>query len=154
MQRAELDLTKFGITATCAEFVQTRDAAGSLIYSLRALFASEEQTPYRYEVPLDWWEHFRERWFPLWLLKRFPLKKRTVEVCVKTLYPFLKTQLPLNVAGPKVFVLVQEGLIGSFLPMAGGMTPKEYSLRVANRLFEKRFYDARKCPFCYRGWFE
>jgi hypothetical protein len=26
------------------------------------------------EVPLDWWEHFKERWFPVWALRRWPVR--------------------------------------------------------------------------------
>lgn len=28
------------------------------------------------EVPADWWEHFKERWFPQWALKRWPVRYR------------------------------------------------------------------------------
>ena len=29
-------------------------------------------------VPLDWWEHFKERWFPSWAKSRWPVKKRVI----------------------------------------------------------------------------
>jgi hypothetical protein len=25
-------------------------------------------------VPSDWWQHFKERWFPLWLKRKFPVR--------------------------------------------------------------------------------
>lgn len=27
-----------------------------------------------FEVPKSWWQHFKQEWFPGWLLKRFPVK--------------------------------------------------------------------------------
>jgi hypothetical protein len=35
-----------------------------------------EEEIYRY--PSDWWQAFKERWFPKWLLKQFPVKKAEV----------------------------------------------------------------------------
>lgn len=26
------------------------------------------------EIPADWWQHFKLRWFPKWLKRRFPVK--------------------------------------------------------------------------------
>jgi hypothetical protein len=34
--------------------------------------------PVRY--PKDWWEAFKERWFPKWLLERYPAQYNTVIV--------------------------------------------------------------------------
>lgn len=30
------------------------------------------------EVPADWWQHFKERWFPAWARKRWPVATRTI----------------------------------------------------------------------------
>ena len=39
------------------------------------------------EVPIDWWEHFKLRWFPVWLLKRFPVKFKIIMIEAMALYP-------------------------------------------------------------------
>jgi hypothetical protein len=45
-----------------------------------------------FEYPADWWQAFKERWFPAWLLKRFPVVRVGYIVEVKALYP--KIALP------------------------------------------------------------
>ena len=30
-------------------------------------------------VPVDWWQHFKQRWFPTWALWRWPVQERTIE---------------------------------------------------------------------------
>jgi len=56
--------------------------------------------------PLDWWQYFKERWFPQWLIRKYPLdweyiltKHTTLNVCPHIKFPdrephlqFLKTQ--------------------------------------------------------------
>jgi hypothetical protein len=41
----------------------------------------------RAEYPSDWWQAFKQRWFPAWLLQRYPVKVRVVEIEVVALYP-------------------------------------------------------------------
>lgn len=36
------------------------------------------------EVPADWWQHFRQRWFPVWWLKQYPVKTKPIAVQVRT----------------------------------------------------------------------
>ena len=31
-------------------------------------------------VPADWWQHVKERWAPRWFLKKWPVKKKRLEV--------------------------------------------------------------------------
>lgn len=42
------------------------------------------------KYPFDWWEAFKERWFPRFLLKRYPVKYKKVILDVKKIYPKLK----------------------------------------------------------------
>ena len=41
------------------------------------------------EWPADWWQAFRQRWFPAWALRRWPVKMHTVRLEAKELYPKL-----------------------------------------------------------------
>lgn len=49
--------------------------------------------------PSDWWQAFKARWFPGWLLRRFPVRYQVWEV--KRLYPdFTDPQLGRAVSKP------------------------------------------------------
>lgn len=37
--------------------------------------------------PADWWQAFKGRWFPRWLLRRFPVRETVVRMEAKALYP-------------------------------------------------------------------
>jgi hypothetical protein len=53
------------------------------MYEIRVSLASEQLKEYRY--PSDWKQAFKERWFPKWLLKKYPVK---YDVLIpKALYP-------------------------------------------------------------------
>lgn len=41
----------------------------------------------RVEYPADWWHAFKNRWFPAWAKKRWPIKVEVVELIAKELYP-------------------------------------------------------------------
>lgn len=44
--------------------------------------------------PATWWDAVKERWFPRWLLTRYPATYREHEITLKTLYPNFKISLP------------------------------------------------------------
>ena len=44
--------------------------------------------------PEDWWQAFKERWFPKWVLGRYPVRYKIFEVDVKALYPDFKYSYP------------------------------------------------------------
>jgi len=35
------------------------------------------------DVPVTWWDHFKQRFFPGWLLLRFPVKTRRINTLIK-----------------------------------------------------------------------
>ena len=43
----------------------------------------------RAEYPVDWWQAFKERWFPAWAKKRWPVEWVRVRLEAKELYPKL-----------------------------------------------------------------
>lgn len=45
-----------------------------------------------FKYPADWWQAFKERWFPGWLLKRYPVVYTHREFQVKATYPELMIQ--------------------------------------------------------------
>lgn len=54
-----------------------------MVYSLTARIASRHME--NLEYPADWVEAFKERWFPHWLLKKYPVRYHRYDVSV--LYP-------------------------------------------------------------------
>lgn len=53
------------------------DLAGNYRMRLAAEFAGRKVTISREEsvaYPADWWQHLKERWFPQWALKRWPVR--------------------------------------------------------------------------------
>lgn len=54
----------------------------------------EYSTEVAFYTPSNWWEHFKESFFPKFWTERFPIKKtknsKTVTYKVKALYPTLK----------------------------------------------------------------
>lgn len=51
------------------------DAGDGIIRVLLTVATQEEQLA---EFPADWWQFFKERWFPQWLLRRYPVKKKQI----------------------------------------------------------------------------
>ena len=48
-----------------------------------------------YKYPQDWKEAFKERWFPRWLLKKYPVKYTHIEVDVNIAYPDLHKRIQM-----------------------------------------------------------
>lgn len=54
----------------------------------------------RIHYPRDWWQSFKQRWFPEWALKHWPVIERDEIVDVKALYP------TINIPGHKPVINV------------------------------------------------
>jgi hypothetical protein len=39
--------------------------------------------------PADWWQALKDRWFPAWALKRWPVRLHTITLTITELYPKL-----------------------------------------------------------------
>ncbi len=37
-------------------------------------------------VPLTWWDHFKKRWFPNWMLKRWPVQTRAINTVIRRVH--------------------------------------------------------------------
>lgn len=49
---------------------------------------------FEYKYPADWWQAFKERWFPDWAKKRWPVQYTTHKIDAFVLYPELDVQDP------------------------------------------------------------
>lgn len=49
-------------------------------------------------VPATWWDAFKERWFPAWLERRFPVQRRTIVTAQRHFHlcPHHQPKLPDN----------------------------------------------------------
>lgn len=52
----------------------------------------------RAEWPANWWEAFKERWFPAWLKKRYPVRYEGIEWDCRFVYPSLPAKPNYKVA--------------------------------------------------------
>jgi hypothetical protein len=55
-----------------------------LVYEVYAREAERDVT-----YPATWWQHFKQRWFPAWLLRRYPVRLTVVTVRAEALFPEL-----------------------------------------------------------------
>jgi hypothetical protein len=46
------------------------------------------------KYPVDWWSAFKVRWFPAWLLNRYPALYQCHQISLNTLYPLFRVSLP------------------------------------------------------------
>jgi hypothetical protein len=98
MERVMLEVFKFGVMSHMdmnnAQFqvepeVYYRNMidrmSREMVFKLTAKIAGQQLPDIKY--PADWKQAFKERWFPQWLLKKYPVKYKQFEV--KALYPYL-----------------------------------------------------------------
>jgi len=57
------------------------ESSRSLVIKLETfLLSTHKLEVLKYEhVPVTWWDHFKIRWFPMWMLRRYPAKRRKIE---------------------------------------------------------------------------
>jgi hypothetical protein len=48
----------------------------SMVFRLKLAVAAKEIIKQTHEIsyPSDWWQHLKQRWFPMWALRRWPVK--------------------------------------------------------------------------------
>ena len=79
MEMVRYHLERFELRQTFAPSVleamtldKWAEYTGHLVYQLNGLVAKWEEERYM-KTPADWWQHFKERWFPGWALKMWPV---------------------------------------------------------------------------------
>lgn len=99
--RVELERIKFAVgrhfpyeekVDICVEFdYQFQEIA----VMVRCVVWAEDQAVQRVDFswPQDWWQHFKQRWFPKWATKKWPVKMEERSFDVKCIYPTFKPAL-------------------------------------------------------------
>jgi hypothetical protein len=78
-----------------------------LTYMLKIYLWGEDLGNVIFETPLNWWEAVKERWFPSWLSKRYPVKYKRVYCKATAIYPQLN--LPSLTNEPHITILKYNG---------------------------------------------
>lgn len=81
------------------------DVARRMALSMRGYVWGEDVGRHSVSYPNGWWEAFKERWFYSWMLRRWPVKMKTVAFDVKAVYPTLNYSLPGN--NPRLILIKQ-----------------------------------------------
>lgn len=63
------------------------DAAHRMICTLTYDVYGEKREPRRVQWPATWWDAFKQRWFPKWWLRRWPVRYAFAEFRCTQLYP-------------------------------------------------------------------
>lgn len=61
----------------------------AMVLRLNAYLASEKLQHIVVRYPKDWWQAFKERFFPKWLLRRFPVQYHEEHYEVRAFYPYV-----------------------------------------------------------------
>lgn len=65
-----------------------------MVIRMRGFLWGETVGEHVVSYPADWWQALKDRWFPWWLLRRYPVRRTSVRFDVKAVYPTLTFQLP------------------------------------------------------------
>ncbi len=60
---------------------------GHMVLRMYKYLESEEVGEHCVTYPRDWWQHFKQRWFPMWLRLRYPIQYRSEKFEMGVLYP-------------------------------------------------------------------
>jgi hypothetical protein len=90
--------------ANIRAFVEGR--ADVMVIELEAyvLGMPKERIAVHERYPLDWWQAFRERWFPKWWLRRWPVAYKTIDID-QQLYGPLCPHIAVEGLGPHALFL-------------------------------------------------
>lgn len=86
-QHMKIDL---GHVPTNMQASLIQQAFGHMLCEIRARAIKGKTVHEKVEVPADWWQHLKQRWFPAWALRRWPARMRTIDVRVTRLCPHIK----------------------------------------------------------------
>ena len=72
-----------------AEMIE--DELGVLVLQIKTAIVTAHTPFYKVEYPADWWQAFKDRWFPAWAKRRWIVKTKVILVSFDVLYPELAT---------------------------------------------------------------
>ena len=95
----KLEKVYFGIqrelgNAQEIECIDLQDLRGKIVATFKTAVWAEDAGRQFVVFPADWWQAVKERWFPAWALRRWPVKYQRWTLDVKVLYLDFKYALP------------------------------------------------------------
>jgi hypothetical protein len=64
------------------------------LIEMKGFFAGEHVSDHFISYPKDWWQAFKDRWFPKWLKWKYPIKLSVHKFEYKVIYDNFKVSLP------------------------------------------------------------
>lgn len=65
-----------------------------IMMRIKGFVWAEQAQRQEVQYPANWWQAFKERWFPAWLLERWPVEHKKHIFDVKCVYPNFRPSLP------------------------------------------------------------
>jgi hypothetical protein len=101
--RVELEKIKFGFQQVASKYfldssvdVHENYMLDSFEFQVKGYLFGERQPDINIEYPRDWWQSFKDRWFPNRLLAKYPVIKKYHTLKRSIVYPYIKVSLPGN----------------------------------------------------------
>ena len=76
----------------------------NIVMRVRGFIWAEELDAVDIKYPRDWWQAFKERWFPRWLLERYPVDYKEHHVDFFAKFPEYKYKPPDDLGTYKLHV--------------------------------------------------
>lgn len=80
----------------------TEQVSRELVLRIQAHVLGYDHAPINLAIAATWWDGIKERFFPKWWLKRWPVRYEKFSINTKLLYPFIK---PPITSSPFVCIL-------------------------------------------------
>ncbi len=111
MQTITLEKLKIGFEQILSEEILEPHAevyrdhlSNQLRLQLRGYVWAEDVGTAKVKYPRDWWQHFKERWFPKWALDKWPVVYTHKSFNAKVIYPDYKVAIPNQEYRHRIFV--------------------------------------------------
>ena len=82
------DLIKdFSISPELDISLHSNFMSNEIVFRIRQDVLGQQLDKVEVRYPWDWWQAFKQRWFPQWLLKRYPVVEMVKVIDIRALYP-------------------------------------------------------------------
>jgi len=100
-QRVEIEKFKWGLRKAldsrlmdvCVD-VYFDTVINRVVFEVEGFLWGQRVANKKVEYPTDWWQAFKERWFPVWLKRRFPVKYVVHWLDYRLAYPDYRLAFP------------------------------------------------------------
>lgn len=97
----ELDLQRFS-----HETYPSHEYTNEIIEQFKIYFLEHEWKEFTYRYPVTWLDHLKERFFPVWAKRAFPVHYRVETIRASEAFPFNRIQFPKDL-GPRIRIALR-----------------------------------------------